>query len=122
MTFKDSGRRNGGQSRKMGKLAVFNERQKRSHGIVWREIDDLKLRAAIGIATGAGATLSFTRANGGAGVMVKLYKGDDAASEFAGSASELNELLDLIIDQWASDEAGLLIDFKRRGESLEAAD
>lgn len=123
MTFKDSGRSNYGAKRKMVEMDIFKARSQRSHGIRWRDVDYTKLAAAIGIATAARATLSFSPASGGVGVMVKLYQGDTSASEFAGSAAELEELLTLIIDRWESDEHGLVADFKKVREiSQEAAD
>lgn len=85
-----------------GKLDIFSKRPKGGRGIDWRDVDHVLLKAAIGTATTSGATLSFTPAAGGAGIMVKVWKDNDGASEFAGNFTEVNELLLLLIENLGS--------------------
>lgn len=85
-----------------GKLDIFSKRPKGGRGIDWRDVDHVLLKAAIAQATINGATLSFTPAGGGAGIMVKVWKDNDGASEFAGNCGEVNELLLLLIENLAS--------------------
>lgn len=82
-------------------LTLFAERT-RTTSFDWREVDDRMLRTALGAALSAGAMLGFSKASGGAGVMLKVWHGEAMASEFAANAGELNELLQFVIGHMAS--------------------
>lgn len=77
---------------------LFVSRRNRSQRLDWTLVDRVELLSALTAAMGAGATLSFAPAQGGIGVTVRVYRGDYADTEFAGSFEELNELLTLIAD------------------------
>ena len=81
---------------------LFVRRRNRQELLNWKDVSDLTLRTALSVAGQAGATVSFAPALGGIGVTVRVYKGDTADSEYAGNAEELNELLELIIEGYAS--------------------
>lgn len=99
MSFKDSARR--GMAKKQ-QLLIFAGRTQRNDGINWRELNTVDLKAALAVAGQKGVTISFTPAAGGAGVMVKVYQGEYAASEFAGNIEGVNELLGIIVDTYQS--------------------
>lgn len=99
MTFKDGPRRSGAKKQR---LTIFDSRRNKTHGVNWAQLNDHEMRTALSCAIASGVTLSFTPAAGGAGVMVKVYQGDYAASEFAGSIEEVNELLTLIVETYQS--------------------
>ena len=81
---------------------LFVARRNRQQLLNWKEVDDLALRCALSCAGQVGATISFAPALGGIGITVRVYKGDTQDSEYAGSAEELNELLHLIVQGYAS--------------------
>jgi len=81
---------------------LFVRRRNRQELLNWKGVNDLVLRTALSVAGQAGATISFAPALGGIGVTVRVYQGDTADSEYAGSAEELNELLGLIVEGYAS--------------------
>jgi len=83
-------------------LGIFKERAQIPEILNWRRVSNLALRAAISTALGEGATVSFAPASGGTGVTVRIYKGDNADTAFAGTPEQLNELLALVVEQFAS--------------------
>jgi len=83
-------------------LGIFKERAQIPEILNWRQVSSLALRAALSTALTDGATVSFAPANGGTGVTMRVYKGDNADTAFAGNASQLTELLALITEQFAS--------------------
>lgn len=113
MTFKDGGRRPVGKKQR---LTIFDSRQQKTVGVNWKELDGLEMRAALSVACSKGVTLSFTPAAGGAGIMVKVYQGDYAASEFAGSIEEVNELLSLIVNTYQSQSEDVRMSLALPGE------
>lgn len=101
---------------------LFVARRNRQQLLNWKEVDDLKLRTALSVAGQAGATLSFAPALGGIGVTVRVYCGETADSEYAGTAGELNELLDLIVRGYASKSEDPYQALRKSGEVQLAAD
>lgn len=101
---------------------LFVRRRNRQELLNWKDVDDLTLRAALGVAMSAGATLSFAPALGGIGVTVRVYHGDHRDSEYAGNAAELCELLDLIIDGFQSGSEDARQAYRRGAELASAAD
>jgi len=94
-----------GQNRRMGtreRSELFTLRQKRSPGFVWTDVNQVDLLTALDLAMQNGATLSFAPGNGGRGITMRLWQGKVADSEYAGSPEELDELLGLLIDGFAS--------------------
>lgn len=83
-------------------LGIFKDRAQIPEVLNWRLVSNLALRAALSTATINGATVSFAPANGGTGVTVRVYKGDNADTAFAGTAAQLTELLALITEQFGS--------------------
>jgi len=94
-----------GQNRKLNtreRSELFVSRRARQARLQFTDIPVPTLLTALQCAMSEGATLSFAPAQGGIGVTVRVYRGDYADTEFAGSAEELTELLDLIIDGFSS--------------------
>jgi len=81
---------------------LFTSRRARQQTLQFTDLPYVTLLAALQSAMQAGATLSFAPAQGGIGVTLRVYRGDYADTEFAGSAEELTELLDLLIDGLSS--------------------
>lgn len=89
-----------GGKRNMGpreRSELFVSRQKRQLPMSFAALDPVLLVAALDAALLGGATLSFAPAQGGIGCTVRVYRGDYADTEFAGSPEELTELLTLVI-------------------------
>jgi len=80
------------------KSELFTSRRHRQQVFQFGDIDPALLVAALNSACQNGATLSFAGAQGGIGVTMRVYKGDNADVEFAGSPLELAELLMLLIE------------------------
>ena len=110
-TFKGRGKNQTTKQR----MDLFQARKK-GQILDLREINDLTLRTAIGVVTTAGGTLSFSSAAGGRGLMVKVYLGDQYASDYAGNGEEANELLDMVIDQMGSSSEDSRLSYTRSGE------
>lgn len=100
-------------------LGIFKERAQIPEILNWRRVSNLALRAALSIALTDGATVSFAPASGGTGVTVRVYKGDNADTAFAGSPEQLNELLALIVEQFASSSEDPWQAFATAGETAE---
>lgn len=81
---------------------LFTSRRARQQLLQFTDLPVVTLLTALQSAMQAGATLSFAPAQGGIGITIRVYRGDYADTEFAGSAEELSELLDLIIDGFSS--------------------
>ena len=77
---------------------LFVSRRNRQQLLSFIELDVPTLITSLNVAMAAGATLSFAPAQGGIGVTVRVYRGDYADTEFAGSVEELQELLTLIVE------------------------
>jgi len=80
------------------KSELFIRRRNRQEFLDWSQLDETLLLAALSVASTSGATLSISPALGGIGVTVRLYRGETADSEYAGSIAELEELLELICE------------------------
>jgi len=94
-----------GQNRRMGpreRSELFTARKLRSPLFCWTDVNVVDLLTAFTLAHESKATLSFAPAAGGNGVVLKLWQGKIADDEFAGSPEELNELLSLLIEGFAS--------------------
>jgi len=94
-----------GQKRQLNtreRSELFVARRSKQQRLAWTEIDYVTLLTALGCCMAEGATISFAPAQGGIGVTLRIYRGDYADTEFAGSAEELEELLSLVIDGLAS--------------------
>jgi len=90
-----------GQGRKLNnreRSELFVSRRNRQQRLDWAALDIVVLLTALSSAMAEGATISFAPAQGGIGVTLRIYRGDYADTEFAGSSEELQELLDLLID------------------------
>jgi hypothetical protein len=94
-----------GQKRQMSpreRSELFTSRRAKQQRLAWYDLDYVTLITALGCCMGEGATISFAPAQGGIGVTLRIYRGDYADTEFAGSVEELDELLSLVIDGLAS--------------------
>lgn len=90
-----------GQNRRLGtreRSELFTARKLRSSLFSWTDVNLVELLSALTLALEHKATVSFAPANGGVGVVLKLWQPKSADEEFAGSPEELNELLGLIVD------------------------
>jgi len=81
---------------------LFVRRAKKQQTLQFTDVPEVTLLTALQSAMQAGATLSFAPAQGGIGVTLRVYRGDYADTEFAGSHEELTELLELVIDGFSS--------------------
>lgn len=77
---------------------LFVARRNRQARLDWTAIDPVELLTALTVAMMEGATVSFAPAQGGIGVTLRVYRGNYADTEFAGSSEELQELLGILID------------------------
>lgn len=94
-----------GQKRQMNpreRSELFVNRRLRNRLFAWSEVDVVLLLTAVEECMREGATISLAPAQGGIGVTLRIYRGDYADVEFAGSPQELEELLGLIIDNFSS--------------------
>lgn len=90
-----------GPKRLMGtreRSELFVGRRNRQQVFQFGDIDPALLVAALNCACQNQTTLSFAGAQGGIGVTMRVYRGDNADVEFAGSPLELAELLTLLIE------------------------
>src|ERR1044072_9903943 len=93
----------GTNPRKRKPLGVFQYRSNKPTILNWKEVSALAIRAALGSAMAVGATVSFSPAQGGVGVTLRIYKGDNADVEYAGTPEQLVELLALGAPGFASE-------------------
>lgn len=94
-----------GQKRTMNdrqRSELFVSRRNRQQLLQFTEIEPALLYAALQEGMRAGATISFAPAQGGIGITLRVYRGDYADVEFAGSGQELSELLALLVEGFAS--------------------
>lgn len=94
-----------GGKRTMGtreRSELFIRRERKQQTLQFVDIPQVTLLTALQSAMIAGATISFAPAQGGIGVTLRIYRGDTADVEFAGSHEELTELLELVIDGFSS--------------------
>lgn len=100
---------------------LFVKRRNRQERINWRDVSGLKLRAALACCGDAGATISVAPALGGIGVTVRIYNGEKVDSEYAGSAREFDELMELIIEGYGSTSEDILMTLDKFGELRDTA-
>lgn len=81
---------------------LFVKRRNRSELFNWAGVNRPTLLAALAVAGQESVTVSFAPAIGGIGVTVRIYAGNKYDDGYAGTAEELNELLDLIIAEYQS--------------------
>lgn len=94
-----------GQPRKLNtreRSELFVKRRTKQLRLQWTKLDYVTLLTALDAAMASGTTISFAPAQGGIGVTLRIYRGETADTEFAGSHEELEELLDLLIDGLSS--------------------
>jgi len=90
-----------GAKRLMGtreRSELFVGRRNRQQVFQFGDLDPALLVAALNCVCQHQTTLSFAGAQGGIGVTMRVYRGDNADVEFAGSPLELAELLTLLIE------------------------
>jgi len=90
-----------GGSRKLNtreRSELFTTRRNRQQLFNFGDIEPALLVAALDTAIRNETTLSFAPAQGGIGVTLRVYRGDNADTEFAGSPLELAELLTLLVE------------------------
>jgi len=85
-----------------GKRNLFL-RRKHSNGFDWSSVDPVGMKAAIHLLLGEGCAVMLTAAQGGRGVCLKIFDGEDKITEYATDHVELNEMFDQLIDQLESD-------------------
>lgn len=83
-------------------LGIFGNRRQIPDVLNWRLVSNLALRTALSTALASGATVSFVPGNAGTGVTVKIWQGEGGDTAFAGTATQMTELLALIVDKYAS--------------------
>jgi len=76
---------------------LFVARKNKQTLMSFADLDPALVICALNVGMLAGATISFAPAQGGLGVTLRVYRGDYADTEFAGSPEELTELLMIII-------------------------
>lgn len=81
---------------------LFIRRRNRSEKLDWSRVDADMLRAALLCCGESSVTLSFAPAHQGIGVVVRIYAGNQFDDAYAGSAAELDELLELLIEEYGS--------------------
>lgn len=94
-----------GQNRKLGtreRSELFVARRRRQTRLQWTDVDQVLLLTALDVCMAEGVTISFAPAQGGIGITLRIYHGNKADVEFAGSTEELEELLGLVIDGFGS--------------------
>lgn len=90
-----------GKRRKLGtreRSELFTSRRDRKQLFDFVQLDTAVILAALNVAVREGVVLSFSQAQGGYGVTLRVYMDDKADVEFAGSPEELEELLTLFVD------------------------
>lgn len=98
-------------------LGVFQFRSNKPTILNWKQVHPLALRAALGSSMAVGATVSFSPAQGGVGVTLRIYKGDNADVEYAGTPEQLVELLALVAEGFASESEDIWQAWAVEGES-----
>lgn len=91
--------------RKMGtreRSELFRKREAKKIKFSFCDVDRTILLAALDTAIYEGATLSFAPAMGGYGVTLRVYMGETADTEFAGSVKEMDELLTMFVEGLSS--------------------
>jgi len=76
---------------------LFVNRRNKQQILSFTDLEPAVLITALNVAMANQTTLSFAPAQGGIGVTVRVYRGEYADTEFAGSVEELGELLELIV-------------------------
>src|ERR1044072_3165014 len=93
----------GTQPPKRQPLGGVQYRSNKPTSLNWKEVSSLAIRAALGSAMAVGATVSFSPAQGGVGVTLRIYKGDNADVEYAGAQEQLVELWALVAEGCSSE-------------------
>jgi hypothetical protein len=75
---------------------LFVSRRNKQQLLSFVGIDPALLVTCLDVAMQNGTTISFAPAQGGIGITLRVYRGDYADNEFAGSPEELTELLTLL--------------------------
>lgn len=78
------------------------KRRKDSTGVDWKNVSATTLRAALQCIIASEAALTISAAQGGRGVMLKLWLGGQPSKEYANTAEEVNELLEDVIAELGS--------------------
>jgi phage terminase large subunit-like protein len=86
------------------RLSPFEQwREKRQERTLnWADVHPTAAIVAMAATTQAGGTLVFSPAMGGMGFCLRVWHGDDKWTEYAANADQLNQLLELVIDHYAS--------------------
>lgn len=77
-------------------------KRKESVGVDWKLVSASLLRAALSTVIQNEAAITISAANGGRGVMLKLWLGGQAIKEYAATADEVDELLSDLVEQLGS--------------------
>lgn len=96
-----AGSKSFGGSRKLNtreRSELFVSRRNKQQIFQFGDLDPALLVAALNTAIRNETTVSFAPAQGGIGVTLRIYRGDNADTEFAGSPLELAELLTLLVE------------------------
>lgn len=83
-------------------MNLWSGRTKWAEPFGWGRVDAIGMLAAFQVAGEKGATLSIAPGNGGVGVTVRIYMGDKGDYGYAADPEQLNEMLDLLIEQFGS--------------------
>lgn len=98
-------------------------RNRRTRGVDWSRVDYEMLRYAAASVVMANATLVLSSAMGGIGATIRVWAGDDKWVEYASSADELNECLEMVGDYYApqSEDLRVVLGMVGGGEPEELA-
>lgn len=73
-------------------------RRKSSLGVDWSQVSAASLRAALHVVIENNGLLMIGGAMGGQGVMIQVLLGEERKKEYAATAEEVNELLEMLVD------------------------
>lgn len=76
--------------------------RKQSTGLNWREVSACSLRSALHTSIAEGVAVMFSGAAGGLGVCLTLFMDGDRKKEYVMTSEEMNVLLDMVTDAFAS--------------------
>lgn len=83
-------------------MGLWTGRTKWAEPFGWGRVDAIGLLAAFQVAGEKGATLSIAPGNGGTGVTLRIYMGEKGDYGYAADPEQLNEMIDLLIEQFGS--------------------
>jgi hypothetical protein len=78
------------------------QESRRERALDWSQVTPNAVIVAMAAVTQAGGTLVFSPAMGGQGFCLRVWHGEDKWTEYASSAEVLNQLLELVINHYAS--------------------